>query len=266
MKSARTCRVGVIGYGAIGVPVVAGITAGRVAGAVLEGIISRSPLSNVPVKQLDLAEALECCDLLVECAGQEALVEHAEDVLRAGVDLLVTSIGALADREFSRQLHAAVPGRLFLTSGAVGGLDLLSSGARAEGYDKVTITTTKLPGSLVQPWMKEALVEEIRNARGPLDVYEGSAAEAALLFPKSLNAGAAVAIAVNNWDAVTVRVRADPAAELTSHVIEASGNIGEYRFEIRNKPSEDNPRTSGVVPFAVLRSLESIIGGRGGLI
>jgi hypothetical protein len=43
MKSARTCRVGVIGYGAIGVPVVAGITAGRVAGAVLVGIISRSP-------------------------------------------------------------------------------------------------------------------------------------------------------------------------------------------------------------------------------
>ncbi|MFF2297854.1 aspartate dehydrogenase domain-containing protein [Arthrobacter sp. NPDC058127] len=266
MKSTPAYRVGIIGYGAIGVPVVAGISAGQVAGAVLEGVISRSPLTNVPVKQLDLAEALERCDLLVECAGQEALVEHAEDVLRASVDLLVTSIGALADREFAERLHAAGPGRLFLTSGAVGGLDLLSSGARADGYDKVTITTTKLPGSLVQPWMNEALVEEIRNACGPLDVYEGSAAEAAMLFPKSLNAGAAVAIAVNNWDAVTVRVRADPAAELTSHVIEASGNIGEYRFEIRNKPSEDNPKTSGVVPFAVLRSLESIIGGRGGLI
>lgn len=266
MTSAHTLRVGVIGYGAIGVPVVAGITSGLVAGAVLEGVISRSLINNVPVKQLDLAEALESCDLLIECAGQEALVQYAEDVLRAGVDLLVTSIGALADEEFAKQLHAAGPGRLFLTSGAVGGLDLLSSGALAEGYDKVTITTTKLPDSLVQPWMNEALREKIRNARGPLDVYEGSAADAAILFPKSMNAGAAVAIAVNNWDAVTVRVRADPAAELTSHIIEASGDIGEYRFEIRNKPSDDNPRTSGVVPFAVLRSLESIIGSRGGLI
>lgn len=266
MKSSRTCRVGVIGYGAIGVPVVAEIAAGRVPGAALEGIISRSPLSGAPAKRMDLTEALERCDLLVECAGQEALVEYGEAILLAGVDLLVTSIGALADGEFSKQLAAARPGRLFLTAGAVGGLDLLSSGARVEGYDRVTITTTKLPESLIQPWMNEALIEEIHSARGPLDIYEGPAAEAAQLFPKSLNAGAAVAIAVNDWDVVTVRVRADPAAKLTSHVIEASGTLGEYRFEIRNKPSEDNPRTSGVVPFAVLRSLESVIGAQGGLI
>jgi len=266
MKPAQTCRVGIIGYGAIGARVAADVAAGRVPGAFLEGIVSRRPLSGAPAGQVTLEQALERCDLLVECAGQEALVDHGEVVLRAGVDLLVTSIGALADRGLSKQLHAAGPGRLFLTSGAVGGLDLLSSGARLEGYDRVTITTTKLPGSLVQPWMEDALVEQILSARGPLDVYQGPAAEAALLFPKSLNAAAAVAIAVNDWDSVTVRVRADPGAELTSHVIEASGNVGEYRFEIRNKPSEKNPRTSGVVPFAVLRSLEAIIGARGGLI
>lgn len=266
MKPERTCRVGIIGYGAIGARVAADVAAGRVAGASLQGIISRRPLAVAPAGQITLEQALECCDLLIECAGQEALVDHGEVVLRSGISLLVTSIGALADRGFSEKLHAAGPGRLFLTSGAVGGLDLLSSGARLEGYEKVTVTTTKLPGSLIQPWMEDGLVEQLQSARGPMDVYQGPAAEAAVLFPKSLNAAAAVAIAVRDWDSVTVRVKADPGAELTSHVIEASGSVGEYRFEIRNKPSEENPRTSGVVPFAVLRSLEAIIGARGGLI
>jgi len=63
-----------------------------------------------------------------------------------------------------------------------------------------------------------------------------------------------------------VRLTADPKASLTSHVIEASGPSGEYRFEIRNNPSPQNPRTSGIVPFAVLRSLEAAIGERGGLV
>jgi aspartate dehydrogenase len=153
-----------------------------------------------------------------------------------------------------------------LTPGSIGGLDLLASGARATGYDAVRITTTKLPGSLIQPWMDEGEADRIRNTAGPIEIFSGSATQATQLFPKSLNVAAAVALAVDDWDAVAVSVRADPAAELTTHLIEASGGSGNYRFEICNKVSPQNPRTSGVVPFAVLRSLELIIGARGGMI
>ncbi len=117
--------------------------------------------------------------------------------------------------------------------------------------------------------MDEVEADRIRNTAGPpIEIFAGSAARATQLFPpKSLNVAAAVALAVDDWDAVAVSVRADPAAELTTHLIEASGNSGNYRFEICNKVSPpQNPRTSGVVPFAVLRSLELIIGARGGMI
>jgi aspartate dehydrogenase len=261
-----TRRIGIIGHGAIGARVAADIAAGKVKGATLEAIINRTAIQNAPAAQVEIAEALERCDLLVECAGQEALIEHGEAVLSAGVDLLATSLGALADPHLSQRLLSAGPGRLFLTSGSIGGLDLLASGARATGYDAVRITTTKLPGSLIQPWMDEVEADRIRKTAGPIEIFAGSAARATQLFPKSLNVAAAVALAVDDWDSVAVSVRADPAAELTTHLIEASGNSGNYRFEIRNKVSPQNPRTSGVVPFAVLRSLELIVGARGGMI
>ncbi|MDO2934636.1 DUF108 domain-containing protein [Paeniglutamicibacter sulfureus] len=266
MKAQTASRIGVIGHGAVGSRVAADLAAGRVNGAVLAGIVVRGVLVDAPAPQLDLAQALEQCDLIVECAGQEALLAHGKAILCAGVDLLITSMGALADSRFLQSLEAAGPGRLFLTSGAIGGLDLLASGARSDGYDSVVVTTKKLPSSLLQPWMVQAQIDELTAATEPVEIFSGSARDAARLFPKSLNVAAAVAMAIGDWEVVSVRLIGDPTAELTEHVIEANGPSGEYCFVIRNKPSPENPRTSGVVPFSVLRSLESIVGVRGGLI
>lgn len=255
-----------MGHGAIGSRVATDISAGLVPGAKLAGVLVRGTPVEAEIRQLGLERALVECDLIVECAGQEALVNHAETILTAGIDLLVTSIGALADPQFLSRLREAGPGRLFLTAGAIGGLDLLASGARNGGYDSVEVTTTKLPGSLIQPWMEQNQSDEISRAMGPVEIFSGPASDAARLFPKSLNVAAAVALAIDDWAVVHMRLIGDPAANLTRHLIEASGPSGEYRFEISNKPSPENPRTSGVVPFAVLRSLESIVGVRGGLI
>ena len=89
-------------------------------------------------------------------------------------------------------------------------------------------------------------------------MFRGSPREAAKAFPRSLNIAATVSLAVDDFDKVEVVLVADPAADLTTHLIEAEGATGEYRFEIRNHPSPTNPRTSGVVPFA--RSLAVLVG------
>eukprot|EP01035_Chromulina_nebulosa_P010722 gene10722-14387_t len=46
-------------------------------------------------------------DLVVECAGQEAVQLHAAAVLEAGVDLVLVSIGALSDSVLHERLRAA---------------------------------------------------------------------------------------------------------------------------------------------------------------
>lgn len=266
MLASAARRVGIIGYGTIGAPVAAGLQRGAVPGATLECVVSRDPIANLAVDQVNLEDAARRCDVIVECAGQHAVALFGENVLRAGVDLLITSVGALADEPLAKRLHATGPGRLFLTAGAVGGLDLLAAARYDVPFHRVVVTTTKLPGSLVQPWMSAEQAGAIRSTSAPVEVYSGNAREAARLFPRSLNVVAAVAFVVQDWHLVTVKLVADPHAALTSHLIEASSPTGEYRFEIRNLPSPQNPRTSRIVPFAVLKSLATVVGPFGGMI
>lgn len=256
MAAGSMYRVGVLGHGAIGSVVAAQLAAGSVEGAQLEGVILRGRHPGLQHARLSLQEALERCDLVVECAGQQVVREHAVRILDSGVDLLASSMGALADPVFAAQVQAARPGRLMSTAGAIGGLDLLGAAARMGGIDQVLVTTRKLPATLVQPWMDARRRRELEQASGPVEVFRGPAAVAAGDFEKSLNVAAAVALAVGDWDAVQVRLLADPAAELTEHRIEAHGPAGEYSFSIKNYPSPRNPRTSGIVPWAVLHSIQ----------
>jgi aspartate dehydrogenase len=255
-----TARVGVIGSGAIGSAVIHALTAGALDGVALVGVVDNRPVVDCPVPQMSVAEAVGSCDVIVECAGQVVVAQYAAEILDAGVDLLVTSVGALADPAVADRVRAAGPGRMLCTAGAVGGIDLLAAAAYAAPLRRIAVTTTKRPAALVQPWMDRAAEERLRTATAPVEVFRGTAREAATAFPRSLNVAATVALATGGFDAVEVVLVADPHTELTTHVIEAEGATGEYRFEIRNHPSQANPRTSGVVPFAVLRSLAVLVG------
>ncbi|HWU20052.1 MAG TPA: aspartate dehydrogenase domain-containing protein [Nocardioides sp.] len=253
-------KVGVVGAGAIGAGVIEVLARGGVEGAELACVVDVHPVPGLDVPQVKLAEAIRRCDVIVECAGQVVVRQHAVEILEAGVDLLVTSVGAFADDALLASVVAAGPGRLLFTSGAVGGVDLLASAAAEAPFERVSVTSRKLPTSVLQPWMDDATQDRIQATTVPVEVFRGPAREAARLFPRSLNVAATVAFAVDSFDLVEVALVADPAAELTTHVIEAEGPTGVYRFEIANRPSPANPRTSGVVPHAVLRSLSVLVG------
>ena len=250
--------VAVVGCGAIGGVVARSLAAEGVPGARLAGVVIRNGSSLLPC--LSLTRAVEVSDLVVETAGQEALAGLAPKVMASQAALLVTSVGALRDDALFKRLASAPPGRVHLTTGAVGGLDLLRSAARMGPLERVRIVTTKRPAALVQPWMTAAEQAALRGATAPVEVKRGPAREIAGAFPASTNVAASVALAAGSWDVVEAVVMADPDAAMTSHVITASGPAGEYRFEIRNRPSPSNPKTSEVVPYAVLKAIEDIAG------
>ncbi|MGW0854617.1 aspartate dehydrogenase domain-containing protein [Streptomyces sp. NPDC002690] len=257
-------RVGLVGWGAIGRVVGTALAEGRVAGAELVCVVDNRPLGEVaPARQVSLEEALELCDLIVEAAGQGVVREWGERVLASGTDLLVASSGALTDEDLAKRLLNTGPGRVYFTGGAVGGLDLLQAACSLGPLDEVRLTTTKLPSTLEQPWMDEELLTRMRTATGPVEVMSGTAREVPVKFPKSTNVAASVALAVGDLDAVRVQVVADPAAHRTRHLIEASGPHGSYRFEVAHRPDPDNPATSQVVPYAVLRGLAALAGRSG---
>ncbi|CAM5639812.1 aspartate dehydrogenase domain-containing protein [Streptomyces tanashiensis] len=257
-------KVGVVGWGAIGRVVGTALAQGRVTGAELVCVVDHRPLGGAtPAPQVAFEEALERCDLVVEAAGQGVVREWGERVLASGTDLLIASTGALTDDDLAKRLLAAGPGRVYFTGGAVGGLDLLQAVRSLGPLEGVRLTTTKLPSTLEQPWMSQDLLTRMRTATGPVEVMSGTAREVPARFPKSTNVAASVALAVGDLDAVRVQVVADPAAHRTRHVIEASGPHGAYRFEMEHVPDADNPATSQVVPYAVLRSLAAIAGRTG---
>lgn len=246
-------RVAVLGHGAIGTRVIDAITQGRVEGVELVGVIGRTSRDGF----MDSGTAIRHSDLVVECAGVEAVREHGPAVVAAGRDLLVTSLGALVDESLRSTLLAG-PGRLLLTSGAIGGLDILTAAARDGGLNQVTLTSTKRSSTLVASWMDEAMVERLRQSPTPFIVFDGSVDEAIRLFPRSLNVGVALAMATGMWGSTVVRLVADPQADVTTHQIEAEGTSGRYRFELSNAPLSANPRSSAVVSAAIVAGLQKI--------
>lgn len=254
--------VAVVGCGAIGRVVAGALHAGEVPGARLAGVVDPRGAGGLPLLPLD--EAIDRAGLVVEAAGQRVLADIGPRVVASGRDLLAVSVGALTDPALLRRLRDAGPGAVHLTTGAVGGLDLLRSAARMAPLDRVRIVMTKRPAALVQPWMDEDEAARLRTAGAPVEAGRGPAREIAAAFPRSANVAAAVALAVGDWDAVEAVMVGDPAADLTSHVITAAGAAGEYRFEIRNRPAPDNPATSEVVPYAVLKAVEDLATRTGG--
>lgn len=189
-------------------------------------------------------------DVVVEAGGHDALALHGPAILRAGCDLVMVSVGALARPEVYDAISAAARAgnsRAIVASGAVGALDAISSAALG-GLDRVTHTTRKPPHTLLAPDEATAL----REAR---EIFRGSAREGALRFPESINVAAAVALAGIGLDRTEVCVIADPAVTRNQHEIVAEGAFGSLRFAIENVPSESNPKTGRLVALSIVQTL-----------
>lgn len=271
-----TLNIALIGYGGI---------ASRVAAAVrgmgnveLVGALVRTPgpaaADGVAELSLDvaLADGADAdgqpeprVDLFVECAGLSAVTEYGPAIIAAGKDLLITSVGALADPQLRRTLLDDGPGRVYVTNGAIGGLDILAGAARDGGLDSVLLETRKAPGSLIQPWMDKDLTERLKcDATTEATVlYEGDVAGAIDKFPANLNVAVALAHATGMWEDTGVKLIADPTADHTKHTITAAGTSGTYQFEITNNPLPDSPATSGIVVDSVITGIRTIAGESG---
>lgn len=249
-------RVGLIGCGAIGTIVARHLLEGGVTGCSLSGILARHELPSelVGAKPMSLDRLLRASDLIVEAAGHDALKEAGPIVTGAGRDLLVMSVGALADKRLFH-LVSGGRGRLLISTGAIGGIDTLVAAGLMEPLRSVRLTSKKPASVLVRAWMDQEMRDALVDARRPeVEAFRGSAREASLLFPESANISALLALATIGFDDVEVRIIGTRTTEV-QHRVEAHGEAGSYDFIFRNRPSNINPKTSGITAYAVLRAL-----------
>lgn len=188
-------------------------------------------------------------DLVIEAATIEAAREYALKVLESGKDLLLSSIGVMADAAFEEQSRLFCQKNkvnIFLPSGAIGGLDALKSAKAVNGLDSVSITTRKPPGAL--PAGASLEQETV--------LFEGSAAEAIKQFPRNINVAIVLSLAGLGAEKTSVKIIADPGVLRNSHLIEASGAFGKLKLEVENDPMPDNPKTSYLAALSVLATLQ----------
>jgi aspartate dehydrogenase len=254
-------RIGIIGYGAIGRDLCDRLSREgyRVVVVLRAGSVSweRAP-PTVPI--VDTVEALIELhpQVVVEAAGRTVLDQMAEPILRAGIPLIAASTGALGDPRLFSRLEAAAREartRLILPAGALGGLDYLAA-LRDVSDAAIRYTSRKPPAA----WQTELVAtgHDPAGLGGEIVLFEGAPAQAALLYPRNLNAGLTVALAVAPAP-VTVRVIADPAVSLNTHEIEAKSALGMAFMRFANRPSPVNSKTSALTAASLAATVRRLL-------
>lgn len=202
-------------------------------------------------------QALAEADLVVEAAGVAAAKQFLPRVHKPFV---LTSVGALADPEIAKALMTPY---LHVTNGAIGGLDVLE--AVADQLNDVTITTSKDPTGLIQPWMSPEEAARLEGLTERATLFTGNPIAAIEKFPSNVNVAVALAYATRgsktlaeSLNRVKVQLVADPIRTDSAHVIEASGDAGHFRFEFVASPSPINPATSGTTALSLAATIRRI--------
>jgi aspartate dehydrogenase len=255
----RASRICVIGYGAVADEIVRCLETRKNIGA-LAGVLDtpsrldelqkkangRFPVIGTLDELLDLKP-----DILIEAAGHSAVKQFATQVLARGVDLLIASVGALADDHLAAEIKnkgVASGATIWIAAGAVAGIDGLLA-ARTLAPRVVKYISVKPP----EAWVGTPAEGVVRAQSSKRFVFfEGSAREAAIQYPQNANVAATVAFACLGLDRTRVELVSDPAVDGPLGIIEAEGEFGYFKFDILALASPSNPKTSAITGHSLV--------------
>lgn len=188
-------------------------------------------------------------DFVVEVAHVDAVKQLLPKIIEQK-DVAIISVGAFADETFTRKICAKADEfnhRIYLPSGAIGGLDLLQNAHTLGEVRRVSLTTEKPAHSLTTEKLSAKKV-----------MFSGSAQEAIQQFPKNMNVSIILSLAGIGAEATEVTIVADPEASQNKHKIEIEGAFGQASFNVINRAMENNPKTSYLAALSILGTLNRL--------
>lgn len=209
----------------------------------------------------DVEEELYHCDLVIESASQDAVRTIMPKVVARGVDIMITSVGALVDDEFRNAVYQKAKeceARIYIPSGAACGTDGLRSSAVGR-LDEVELITTKAPISLKGAPFLDLDHLDLDSIKEPTEIFNGPARDAVKLFPRNVNIAATVSLLGIGFDKTRVRVIVDPATHTNSHELRLKGEFGEMVCHTYNVPDPETPQTSHLAAMSTISALKRIV-------
>lgn len=195
-------------------------------------------------------------DYTVEIAGIPAAKAYGEEILRKVSDLIVVSVGSLADESFKQKLYAAAKEsghKLYVVNGAIGGFDLMQVFALM-GVDHVAIESTKAPRSLNgAPYLNGRELSETEEEL----VFSGNVKDAIAGFPKNVNVAVATSLASDTPD-TEVRIRSVPGRKENTHCITLQGEYMSAEIKVTSTPDPVNPKSSVSAAWSVVALLKNL--------
>ena len=193
-------KLGLMGLGAIGVDVEKMVTQECKGEIEIPAILVKNPRPdrslNKSIVTTDFNEVIKTKpDVILEVAGHQTIQKYAVEILRSGVDLLVTSVGAFTDDKLYDDCITTAREngtRLILPSAGIGSLDTLSAAA-VGGLTSVHMIVRKDPSAWYGTHAEKLF--DLSNLATPTVIFEGTPREGAALYPQNVNISAAVALA-----------------------------------------------------------------------
>ena len=263
--------IGLMGCGTIGTHLAMAIDSGRVANASLTGLFDivdgnaralKTRLKSTPQVYDNFDRFVDSnADIIIEAASQQAVKNFAKRIIESGKDLMVMSVGALADTLFLAELLQLTPirngqSKIYVPSGAIAGIDAIRSVRHIA--DSISITTKKSPKALAGAPFFTTRNVSLDNITKVTEIYEGSAVEAVKLFPANVNVAAVLSLAGIGVEKTMVRILADPEATTNQHEIVATGSFGEIKISVNNVTAPGNPKTSFLAVLSAIECLRSL--------
>lgn len=221
-------KLGIVGSGYLGSIIADAWKQGYLDEYELVGITGRN---KETVKNLsEGAGCLACADIeellalkpdyIAEAASCQTVKDIAVNVLSAGTNLVILSIGAFADRDFLEEVKATAikhGTKVHIASGAIGGFDVLRT-VSLMGQAKSRIETRKGPSSLRNTPLFE---ERLMTDNEPTEVFSGCAKGAIALLPTKVNVAVAASLATTGPESTQVAIHSVPGMIGDDHKITA---------------------------------------------
>lgn len=164
--------------------------------------------------------------------------------------------GILEHHELIEQFRKS-HSKLYVPSGAIGGIDILKAAALGTIFE-VTLTTTKgIEGLRGAPYVVHNDIE--LNVQEKMVIFRGNALEAVKGFPKNINVAALLAIGGIGAERTIVEIAVDPYSTRNVHEIQLKGDFGSSTLRIENVPSPHNPKTSYLAVLSAKAMLKQLV-------